>query len=93
MRATYESTASYYTRNDKGQLVKHVYASKRGHNAKAAAKHCMEQIMLLMEGNADVVCVECYTCLGAGEVRGCSQPMERSSYRYRGASHWTHTDL
>ena len=93
MRAIYQSTASYYIRNAEGQLVKHVYAGKRSHNAKTAAKYCMEQVMLLMEVDADVVCVECYTCLEEGEVRGYGQPMERSSYRYRGATHWTHTDF
>ena len=93
MRATYETTLSYYTRNAAGTLTKTVMERRQGHNAKAMHIAAQWALNDLLCDNPAVSCVELYTCLESGDVRGYGQPFECSSYRYSEQDRWTHTDL
>ena len=93
MRATYTTSLAYYSRNAAGTLVKTVWDIRQGFNAKAMhnqAQKDLRDVMYSMEG---VTCVEIYTCLESGEVRGYGQTFERNSLRYREQDCWTHTDF
>ena len=93
MRATYTTSLSFYTRNAAGILVKTVLEHRQGHNAKAlhiAAQWALNDLIRVIPA---VMCVEVYTCLESGDVRGYGQPFERSSNRYRGQGKWAHTDF
>ena len=93
MKATYTTSLSFYTRNAAGILVKTVLEHRQGHNAKAmhiAAQWALNDLIRVIPA---VICVEVYTCLESGNVRGYGQPFERSSNRYREQDRWTHTDF
>ena len=93
MRATYTTSLSYYTRNAAGTLVKTVWDIRQGFNATAMHNQAQKDLRTVLYSMEGITCVEIYTCLESGDVRGYGQPMERSSYRYREQDRWTHTDF
>ena len=93
MQATYITSLSFYTRDAAGTMVKTVLEHRQGHNAKAAHIAAQWALNDLIHDNPSVMCVEVYTCLESGEVRGYGQPFERNSLRYRENDRWTHTDF
>ena len=93
MQATYTTSLSFYTRNAEGALVKTVWDVRQGFNAKAMHNQAQKDLRAVMQSMEGVTCVEVYTCLESGEVRGYGQAMERNSVRYREQDCWTHTDF
>lgn len=93
MQATYTTSLSYYTRDAAGTLVKTVWDVRQGFNAKAMHNQAQKDLYAVMHSMEGVTCVEIYTCLESGDVRGYGRAMERSSFRYREHDRWTHTDF
>ena len=93
MQATYTTSLSFYTRNAAGILVKTVLEHRQGHNAKAMHNQAQKDLRTVLYSREGVTCVEVYTCLESGEVKGYGQAMERNSIRYREQDCWMHTDF
>ena len=93
MKATYTTSLAYYSRNAAGTLVKTVWDIRLGYNAKALHNQAQKDLCAIMYAMEGVTCVEVYTCLESGQVKGYGQPIERNSLRYRENDRWTHTDF
>ena len=93
MQATYITSLAYYSRNAAGTLVKTVWDIRLGYNAKALHAQAQKDLRTVLYSREGVTCVEVYTCLESGQVRGYGQPFERSSLRYRENDRWAHTDF
>lgn len=93
MRAEYITSLNYYTHDEQGHMVKTVWQDRQGYNAKQMHNQAQKDLREKMYSDNTIVCVEVYTCLLRGDVRGYGQPMERCSYRHRHEDRYTHTDF
>ena len=93
MQATYTTSLAYYSRNAAGTLVKTVLVTRQGHNAKVMHNQAQKDLRTVLYSREGVTCVEVYTCLESGQVKGYGQPFERNSLRYCENDRWAHTDF
>ena len=93
MKATYRTSLAYYSRNAEGTLVKTVWDIRLGFNARVMHNQAQRDLRTVLYSREGVTCVEVYTYLESGEVKGYGQPFERNSIRYRENDRWTHTDF